>query len=112
MWTNHNVSNINIKISHKDFFNKLSGEGTFEYLEERVKSPPWEIKWKHSEKKQEKNYSRVNPFAEEAQKSARKWLPKIKKDVLNFGKSKGYLPKSFDMNILLISPKEGKEWIK
>lgn len=100
----------NFAIPVKDFFDRLAGEGTFEYLEERVKSPPWERRWQHSEKRQEKDYSRVNPFTEEAQKSARDWLPRIKKDIIEFGKAEGYLPQDFDMSILLLPPKDGAEW--
>ncbi len=99
----------NFSLSVKDFFNKLAGEETFEYLEERVKSALWEKRWQHSEKNQEKDYARVNPFTEEAQKSAREWLPKIKKDIIDFGKSEEYLPQDFDMSILLIPPKDGTE---
>ena len=100
----------NFAIPVKEFFNRLAGEGTFEYLEERVKSPPWERIWQHSEKRQEKDYSRVDPFTEEAQKSARAWLPRIKADVIDFGKSEGYLPQDFDMSILLVPPKDRAEW--
>ena len=103
-------TNPNFSLPVKDFFNKLSGEGTFEYLEEMVKSPPWNKRWQQLEKRQEKDYARINPFTEEAQKSAREWLPKIKKDILDFGKSEGYLPWDFDMSILLIPPKDGTEW--
>ncbi len=97
------------QISVKDFFDKLTGEGTFEYLEQKVKSPSWERDWQYSERRQEKDYSRVNPFTEEAQKSAKEWLPKIKQDILNFGKAEGYLTEDFDTNILLLPPKEGRE---
>lgn len=100
----------NFSIPVKDFFNGLAGKGTFEYLEERVKSPPWKRRWQHSEKIQEKDYARVSPFTEEAQKSAREWLPKIKKDIIDFGKIEGYLPQDFDMSILLLPPKDGAEW--
>jgi|TARA_Y100000310_G_C20593268_1_gene769198 hypothetical protein len=100
----------NFAIPVKDFFDRLAGEGTFEYLEERVKSPPWERMWQHSEKRQEKDYSRVNPFTEEAQKSARDWLPRIKEDIIEFGKAEGYLPQDFDMSLLLLPPKDGAEW--
>lgn len=103
-------SDHNFSLPVKEFFNKLAGKGTFEYLEERVKSPPWEKMWQHSEKRQETDYSRINSFTEEAQKSARKWLPRIKKDILDFGTSEGYLPQDFDMSILLIPSKEGTEW--
>lgn len=100
----------NFPMPVKDFFDKLVGEGTFEYLEQKVRSPPWKRKWEHSERRQEKDYLRISPFTEEAQKSAREWLPRIKEDIIDFGKSEGYLPEDFDMSILLVSPKEGAEW--
>jgi len=99
----------NFPLSVKDFFNKLAGEKTFEYLEQKVKDAPWEKRWEYSEKTQERNHSTVNPFIENAQKSAREWLPKIKKDILEYGKSKGYLPKDFKMGLLLLPPRDGFE---
>lgn len=104
------VTDPNFSVPVKDFFNRLAGEGTFEYLEERVKFPPWEKRWQHYEKRQERDYSRVNRFTEEAQKSAREWLPRIKKDIIDFGKSEGYLPQDFDMCILLVPPNDGTEF--
>ena len=94
----------------KDFFNKLTGEGMFDYLEQKVRFPSWEKKWEYSKKREERDYARLNPFTDEAQKSAREWLPKIKNDVTEFGKKEGFLPEDFNMDILLLPPKEGTEW--
>jgi len=100
----------NFSLSVREFFDRIAGNGSFEHLEMKVKSPLWVERWEHSEKSQETDNSRVSPFIEEAQKSAKDWLPKLKKDILEYGKSGGYLPNDFDMNILLLPPKSGDKW--
>ena len=66
------VTDPNFSMSVRDFFNTLAGEWSFEYLEERVRSAPWKERWQYSEKIQERDYSKVSPFIEEAQDSARR----------------------------------------
>ncbi|MAH03751.1 hypothetical protein CMI39_03115 [Candidatus Pacearchaeota archaeon] len=100
----------NFSLSVREFFDKITGKGSYEFLEERVKSPPWEKRWKNVERTQERNYTKVSPFTEEAQTIAKTWIPRIKEDILTYGKAKNLLPKDFDMTLLLLPPKEGSEW--
>lgn len=104
------LTDPNFALSVRNFFNKIAGKGSFEILEERVKSPPWEQRWKNAERTQERDYTRVSPFTEEAQTATKAWIPRIKKDILNYGKAEGLLPQDFDMTLLLLPPKEGEEW--
>ena len=86
----------------KEFFDKITGKGSFRFLEERVKSPLWKQRWENSERTQERSYTKVDSFTEEAQTAAKVWVPKIKEDILTYGKSEGLLPQDFDITILLL----------
>lgn len=102
------ITNPNSHLTTNQFFDKISG-GAFNFLEDRVKKPLWEERWKITEKMQEREYARVSPFTEEAQNAARSWIPKIKEDVLRYGKAEEILPEEFDMTMLLLPPREGGE---
>jgi len=104
------LTNPSFELSVIDFFDKIAGNGVYGLLEERVKSPPWEKKWKYAERTRERNCTRVNRFTEEAQTAAKSWIPRIKEDILNYGKEEGLLPENFDMTLLLLPPKERSEW--
>jgi len=104
------LADPNFSLSVREFFDKIAGEGSYSFLEERVKSPPWEQRWKNAERKQERDYTRVNSFTEEAQTAAKVWIPRIKEDILTYGKAEDLLPQDFDMTLLLLPPKEGAEW--
>lgn len=103
-------TNPNLSLTVRKFFDKIAGNGSYEHLEERVKSPPWKQRWKNSERTQERDYTRINAFTEEAQTAAKAWIPKIKKDILMYGKVEDLLPQDFDLTLLLLPPKEGSEW--
>jgi hypothetical protein len=96
-------------LSVKEFFDKMAGKGAWSHLETILKSPPWKEIWEYGELIQERNYSQVNRFTEEAQKAAKSWLPKIKDNILKHGKAEGYLPDDFDMVVLLLPPKDEGE---
>ena len=104
------LTNPHFELSVMDFFDKIAGKGVYRFLEERVKSPPWEKRWTSSERTRERDYARVSPFTEEAQTAAKLWIPRIKEDILNYGKAGGLLPQKFDITILLLPPKERSEW--
>ncbi len=103
------LSDPNFSLDVQSFFDKIAGDGAFQLLEDKVRSPPWKNRWEMSEKTQERDYTRVSPFTEEAQKAAKAWVPQIKEDILKYGKSEGLLPEDFKMNILLLPPKDGSE---
>lgn len=103
------ITNPNFSLTIEDFLNKIAGPESFEYIQERMKSPPWKKRWKHTEITQERDLSSVNRFTDEAKEAAKIWIPKIKDDVITYGKQEGYLPEDFDMNIFLIPPKDGIE---
>ena len=104
------LTNSDFSLPVKDFIELIAGEGAWAYLEEKMRNPLWEKQWNYSEKTQERSYSQVSSFIEEAQTAARACLPKIKEDMLNYGKSEGYLPADFDMNILLLPPNNGAQY--
>lgn len=103
------LSDPHFSYSVPEFFNKAFGEGGYEFLEARVKSPPWKARWCNTKEDRERRSISVNRFTEEAQKAAREWIPRIKEDILKYGKREGFLPEDFDMTVLLLPPKDGSE---
>lgn len=104
------LTDPNLPLTVKEFFDKIAGNGSYGHLEKRVKSPPWKQRWENAERTQERDYTRVNAFTEEAQNAAKAWIPKIKEDILMYGKAEDLLPQDFDITLLLLPPKEGGEW--
>lgn len=93
-------------LSVREFFDRIGGEGAWDYLETRVQSVPWERKWNLSEEGREKDRTRIEPFADEAREAIQRQLPQIERDVIEYGQSTGYLPSDFNMKIELTSPED------
>jgi hypothetical protein len=103
-------TNPNCALGTIEMIDKLVGKDTYRKLEENAKSIPWEKEWINANRKQEREYSRISPFAEEAQSAVKKWIPKIKKNLIKYGREVGFLSSDFDFTIILLPPKEGSEW--
>lgn len=101
------VSVLDFPNSVEQFCDELFGEGTWSYLEEKTKLQPWEMKWKYNVMYQARGFIRANPYTDEAKSAAKKWIPRIKKDILLYGKIKSYLTEDFNMSIFLLSPESG-----
>jgi hypothetical protein len=102
--------NPTCSLSVREFIDTAAGEGTFDYLEDKVKSAPWKERWENLEKTQERSFRKVSPFTEEAQQAAKEWKHRIEEDIISYGKKEGYLPEDFQMSVLLLPPKEGSEY--
>lgn len=101
------VSDLSFPDSVEQFCDKLFGNETWGYLEEKMRLSPWEMRWKYREMIQERSFIRVNPHTNEAKLAAKEWIPRIKEDILSYSKAEGYLPGNFDMSILLLPPEAG-----
>ncbi|MEK6933564.1 MAG: hypothetical protein AABW75_01670 [Nanoarchaeota archaeon] len=62
--------------STQQFIDSIGGEGTWDHLENIVKASPWELRWKQSERTQERDFSSINPHVPEAKEAALEWLPR------------------------------------
>ena len=85
------------------FIDHVAGEGAWEYLEQTVRSPPDELRWKYGEQNQQRSFNSVVSYSDEAKQAATAWKSKIKEDILRHGKAKGYLPEDFDITLVLIT---------
>jgi len=104
------VTDYGFSLTSEKFIDAFAGAGVWNYLEENFKNAPWEQRWLIGERRQKLNQFRVNPSVDEAKDATKKWLPIIKNDVLNYGKSKSILPRDFDINLFLLFDEDNSYW--
>ena len=104
------ITDYDFSLSPEKFIDAIAGEGVWNYLEDNFKNAPWEQRWLINERTQKLNQFRVNPSVDETKDATKKWLPIIKNDVLNYGRSKDILPKDFDINLFLLFDGNNSYW--
>lgn len=101
------LTDIDYSMSTSEMWDKVAGQGAYKYLENMVRNSPWERRWSMSEVTQFRSYQQLSPYTQECQKAAVEWLPRIKEDILEFGKRQKYLTADFDFRIELNPPEGG-----
>jgi len=104
------ITNPNFEYSINEFLDLIMGKGSWKFLEKTIIYRDYKMRWELTEQNRKINSKIVNRFTEDAQKLSKEFVPKLKSDILNYGKENNYLPKDFDFNIFLLPPKDGSEY--